>query len=72
MHAVNLVAWTQRRLPGRTVRVEGTGELDKGFALATAVWLLGAVPHLWANDVRNAVAEMAASAATPLPVHVLV
>ena len=72
MHAVNLVAWVQGRLPGRTVRVEGTGELDKAFALATAVRLLGAVPHLWANDVRNAVAGMAASATTPLPAHVLV
>jgi hypothetical protein len=72
LHAVNLVAWAQGRLPEDTVRVEGTGELDKAFALATAVRLLGAVPHLWVNDVRNAVAEMAVSAATPLPAHVLV
>ena len=33
----------------------GLGKLARAFALATAVGLLEAVPHLWANDVRVAV-----------------
>ena len=72
MYAISLVAWALGRTPKHALRVEGLGGLERAFALATAVRLLGAVPHLWANDVRAAVAEMAVAAAAPLPPHVLV
>ena len=72
MYAISLVAWALERAPKHALRVEGLGGLDRAFALATVVRLLGAVPHLWANDVRAAVAEMAVAAAAPLPPHVLV
>src|SRR5207237_7038018 len=67
MYAISLVAWALGRTPKHALRVEGLGGLDRAFALATAVRLLGAVPHLWAKDVRAAVAEMAVAAAAPLP-----
>src|SRR5207253_7587776 len=72
MYAISLVAWALERTTKHALRVERLGGLERAFALATAVRLLGAVPHLWANDVRAAVAEMAVAAAAPLPPHVLV